>query len=249
MYITVNIKMTPTNTEPLDCACVIHGTGYDWEYVERLYNMLNRHLTRPIRFHVYTEAERPVPDHMIKHSLADWGFAGPKKSWWYKLQLFNTQHHQGPLLYFDLDVVIVKNIDWIWKLNLKHFWAVRDFKYLWKPNCTTSNTSIMWWDTTKYQNVWNTVIDQNIDFFVKKYRGDQDFISAVIPEGQRRFFNTDWIKSWRWQCLDGGFSFSKRKYIEPDTGTNIDKNLGILIFHGLPKQHEITDQIIATHWQ
>jgi hypothetical protein len=33
-----------------DCACVIHGTGYDWQYVEKLYNMLSRNLPNGIRF-------------------------------------------------------------------------------------------------------------------------------------------------------------------------------------------------------
>jgi hypothetical protein len=50
-----------------DCACVIHGTGYDWQYVDKLYNMLTRHLPQGIRFHVYTEEHRSVPSHMIKH--------------------------------------------------------------------------------------------------------------------------------------------------------------------------------------
>jgi hypothetical protein len=50
-----------------DCACVIHGTGYDWQYVEKLYNMLSTTFAQGIRFHVYTEAHRPVPSHMIKH--------------------------------------------------------------------------------------------------------------------------------------------------------------------------------------
>ena len=66
-----------------DCACVIHGTGYDWQYVEKLYNMLSRNLPNGIRFHVYTEATRPVPDHMIKHALQEWpGIAGPQREWW-----------------------------------------------------------------------------------------------------------------------------------------------------------------------
>ena len=56
----------------IDCACVIHGSGYKWEYVEKLYNMLNRGLRNRMRLHVYTEADRPVPDHMVKHVLEDW---------------------------------------------------------------------------------------------------------------------------------------------------------------------------------
>jgi len=239
----------PTNTTPLDCACVIHGTGYDWIYVERLYSMLCRHLSRPVTLHVYTEEDRAVPSHMIKHVLQDWGFGGLKKSWWYKLQLFNTEHHQGPLLYFDLDVVIANNIDWIWQLNQRPFWSIKDFKYLWKPSFTGSNTSVMWWDTMKYRHVWQTVVDQDIDFFVRKYRGDQDYISDVIPVAQRRFFHTEWVKSWRWQCLDGGFDFARRKYLTPGTGTTIDNDTSILIFHGHPKPHEIADSVIVNHWQ
>lgn len=238
-----------TNTQPLDCACVIHSDGYDWTYVDRLYNMLCRNLTRPVRLHVYTEADRPVPDHMIKHCLQDWGFAGPKKSWWYKLQLFNTEHHLGPMLYFDLDVVIANNIDWIWQLNLRHFWSIRDFKYLWKHNWTGSNTSVMWWDTAQYQHVWKTVIDQDIDFFVHKYRGDQDFVSDVIPVTHRRFFHSDWVKSWKWECVDGGFNFARKKYQLPGTGTNIHNDTSILIFHGRPKPHEISDVTVIKHWQ
>jgi len=242
-------QMIPANNDPLDCACVIHGDGYTWDYVDRLYSMLCRHLSRPVKLHVYTEADRPVPAHMIKHVLADLHSSGAVKSWWHKLQLFNPAHHCGPLLYFDLDTVITKNIDWIWQLNLRYFWAVRDFKYLWKNNCTTSNTSVMWWNTEDYTYVWNTVTDQGIDSACAKYRGDQDFVSAVIPQERRRFFNTDWVKSWRWQALNGGFNFSKRKYLAPDTGTVVDADTGILVFHGHPKPHEISDTVVLSHWQ
>ena len=84
---------------PIDCACVIHGSGYDWIYVDRLYSMLSRHISRGIRLHVYTEPGRPVPPHMIRHDLQEWaGVSGRKQSWWYKMQLFNPAHHQGQLL-------------------------------------------------------------------------------------------------------------------------------------------------------
>ena len=60
-------------TKHVDCACVIHGKAYDWRYVERLYNMLSRNLDREVRMHVYTEHDRSVPPHMVKHILDDWG--------------------------------------------------------------------------------------------------------------------------------------------------------------------------------
>jgi len=69
--------MSKKNPGRIDCACVIHGSGYDWSYVERLYNMLCRNLHAEVRLHVYTEHDRSVPPHMVKHILTDWGIAGP----------------------------------------------------------------------------------------------------------------------------------------------------------------------------
>jgi len=234
---------------PIDCACVIHGTDYSWTYVERLYNMLNRHITPGIRLHVYTEADRPVPKLMIKHVLTEWNITRPNRGWWYKMQLFNPAHYAGPLLYFDLDTVIVGNIDWIWQQPPEYFWAVRDFKYLWSPNHTGINSSVMWWNTHHFQNLWYTFIQQDLATNMQQYRGDQDYISATIPENQRRFFDITRVQSWRWQCLDGGYDFHKRQHQAPGTGTQFPDNTSIMVFHGNPKPEQITDQTVLNHWQ
>jgi hypothetical protein len=199
--------------------------------------------------HVYTEADRPVPSPMIKHTLVEWPTIQSGKSWWYKMQLFNSEHHAGPLLYFDLDTVIVGNIDWIWQLSFEYFWAIRDFKYLWRPNFTGVNSSVMWWDTTKYQYIWNNLLQQNLSNIMLKYRGDQDFISDTIAENQRRFFDPEQVKSWRWQCLDGGYDFHKKRYWHPGKGTEYFEKTSILVFHGNPKPFEINDPIIDQYWK
>lgn len=236
-------------TTPIHCACLIHGDGYTWDYVDRLYNMIVRNISRPVVMHVYTEDSRTVPSPYIKHTLIDWGISGPKKSWWYKLQIFNCNHYSGPLLYFDLDTVITGNIDWIWRLNLNYFWTVRDFKYLWRVNYSGSNSSVMWWNTSKYDHIWKQVKTQKITDFFRKYHGDQDYITAAIPLSERRFLNTDWVKSWRWQCLDGGFNFKRRTYITPGAGTCIGHDTSILVFHGNPKPHEVSDITIVQYWK
>ena len=97
-------KKTVALSQPLNCACVIHGDAYSFDYVDKLYSMLSRNFSIPIVLHVYTESHRIVPAHYIKHNLVEWPkIFGPKKSWWYKLQLFDRTHHSGNLLYFDLD--------------------------------------------------------------------------------------------------------------------------------------------------
>lgn len=237
-------------TQTIDVACVIHGSGYDWCYVERLHNMVSRNLTCPIRFHVYTEPGRFVPSPWIKHELELWpGVSGPKKSWWYKMQLFNTQHHRGPLLYFDLDVVIVDSIDWITQLSTKYFWAVKDFKYLWRPASSNVNSSVMWWDTGNFENVWLDFSNRNINEILKRYRGDQDYINERITPTHRRLFSEQKIQSWRWQAHDGGMNFKTHRPKIPDQGTLLEKNTSILVFHGQPKPHQIcNDPVIAQNW-
>ena len=240
-----------TTTKTIDCACVIHGDAYSWDYVERLYNMLTRHLTPTVRLHVYTEAGRSVPAPLIKHTLEDWGFGGNKKSWWYKMQLFNSEHHTGPIMYFDLDTVIVANIDWIWQTPLAYFWAVRDFKYLWRSTFYGINSSVMWWDTTKYAYVWEKFKTQNINHVMTKYRGDQDFITDAVPLQHRKSFDLDRVQSWRWQCLDGGYNFEKKQHLAPGAGTHLLPSTSVMIFHGNPKPHQVLmqDIIVQQHWQ
>ena len=233
---------------PVDCACVIHGDAYDWSYVERLHNMLQRNLSHGVRLHMFTEATRPVPAPMIKHTLLDWGIGGPKKSWWYKMQLFNQQNHAGAFLYFDLDVIIVDNIDWIVNLPLRHFWSVKDFKYLWRPTHASVNSSVMWWDTKLYDHVWRDFLRQNLHEIIKQYRGDQDYINMAISDSHRRYMDSERVKSWRWQCLDGGYNFANRMYRTPGSGTSLPENTSVLIFHGNPKPHKLHDFVIQQHW-
>jgi hypothetical protein len=242
-------KIKNTELTEIDCACVIHGDVYDWSYVDKLYNMLDRHISAPIRLHVYTEGHRLVPAPMIKHDLADWGISGPRRSWWYKMQLFNTAHHAGPLLYFDLDTVIVNNIDWIFGLSLQHFWTVRDFKYLWRPTHQGVNSSIMWWDTRQFDYVWKNFAQKDLAYIMKQNQGDQDYITRAIDSRNLRFFNTNSVKSWRWQCVDGGYDFKQRIYKTPNSGTTITADTSVLIFHGRPKPDQIADPAVLCHWQ
>jgi hypothetical protein len=234
---------------PINCACVIHGTAYDWTYVDRLYNMLCRHITAGVVLHVYTEADRPVPAPYVKHSLIEWDIQVPRKAWWYKMQLFDPDHYRGPLLYFDLDIVIVNNIDWIWKQNPVNFWAVRDFKYLWKPSFTGINSSVMWWNTENFAYVWQNFKQLDLAKVMREYHGDQDFLTEFITHDRRRFLDPDRVRSWRWQCVDGGYDFRLKTSKKPGIGTCLTPLDSVLVFHGKPKPCQIQDSVIQQNWR
>lgn len=237
------------NFQYVDCACLIHGDRYPIEYVTKLYNMLVRSFSIPVRFHVYTESHRNIPSNFIKHELIDWGFGGARSSWWYKLQLFNPAHHNGTMIYFDLDTVIANSLDWMLLLPTdSYLWAVRDFKYLWRPGSRTINSSVMMWDTTQHENIWSEITKSNIDRLRGQFFGDQDYINELVKQPTLKFFDERKVLSWRWQALDGGYCFKTRKYLAPYSGTKVDYDASILIFHGDPKPDDVSDPYILERW-
>ncbi len=244
-------KKNRTRTDQVtDCACVIHSSGYDWIYVERLHNMLNRWMPGGARLHVFTEHDRSVPPHMVKHVLEDWpGIAGPKKSWWYKIQMFNPAHHLDNFLYFDLDCVIVADLTWMTQLHTDYFWTLKDFRYLQRPSWNSMNSSVMWWNVSKFSWVWDEFNRQGHDTVIRRWPGDQDFINATIDHNKKRYFDVKRFQSWRWQAWDGGMNFQLRKQNTPGAGTHIDPDACALIFHGQPKPHQIQDPIIENFWK
>ena len=97
--------------------CMKWGNKYGPEYVNILHNMVKRNMTQPFRFICLTEHpegidsdvdvlplpafEDPAPEY-YKHCQA-----------WRKLSLFDEPLYdiQGKILFLDLDVVIIDNID------------------------------------------------------------------------------------------------------------------------------------------
>jgi hypothetical protein len=186
---------------------------------------------------------------MIKHVLHDWpGIAGPKKSWWYKMQMFEPGRVSGRLLYFDLDTVIVDNIDWMQGLDARFFWSIRDFRHLWRPSWKGMNSSVMLWDTTRFGWIWKEFQQNDVKTQARLFHGDQDFLNSVLTERDLKFMDESLIKSWRWQIKDGGMDMKTRVYRRPDAGSVLLPGVKILIFHGSPKPHDVHDPIIDQNW-
>ena len=236
---------------PVDCACVLHGDKYDWLYVERLDSMLRRNFSCPVNLHVWTEQSRTVPAGIVHHPLEEWmGISGPRQSWWYKMQMFDPRHAvEGRIFYFDLDVVIVGNLDWVIDLDTDRFWTVRDFRYLWNPKRYAINSSIMIWDNSKFDWIWKEFAQRGIESVVQRYPGDQDYLTRAIPEDVVGYLPEDRVRSWRWQVLDGGYDHRLKAYRTPGTGPEITEQDCVIVFHGDPKPAQVDYPQILTHWR
>lgn len=232
-----------------DCACVIHGDAYAWSYVDNLLIMLRRHLHKDVRLHVFTESWRDVPEPYVRHDLVVWPQAqGPRGAWWNKLQLFGPGHFSGPVIYFDLDVVLVDDIRWLQDLDTQYFWAIRDWRWLWKANWTGINSSVMYWNAPDWTWIWDRVQEQGLDKIRSRHPGDQDWLTETVALTHRRFFEQQRIQSWRWQVHDGGMDMHTRRYRRPGAGAVIPPDTSIVVFHGRPKPHQIELPWIRRHW-
>jgi hypothetical protein len=233
----------------LDCACVIHGDRYPWLYVERLHSMLERNLSTPMRLHVFTEPHRPMPNHMIRHDLVEWPeVSQTRRAWWYKMQMFDPRHELGRVLYFDLDVVISASLDWILDLDPVKFWAIQDWRRIWRPKWDGINSSMMYWDHAQHHNIWTKFCDQEFSVMIRQYHGDQDLLSEVIPRDCRAYFDHDLVRSWRWEIKDGGIDTRTRRYLRPGTGSTVPPGTAVMVFHGNPKPHDTHDPVIHQLW-
>ena len=107
----------------------------------------------------------------------------------------------------------------------------------------------MIWDTNLYNWIWRDFLTKNINATVKLHHGDQDYLTSVLNPNDLRFFDANLVKSWRWQCKDGGLNMKTRLYNKPDTGTSVDPSTTIMVFHGKPKPHEISDSVVDQYWK
>ena len=107
---------------------------------------------------------------------------GEPEGHWEKVKLF--QYHFGKTLYLDLDVVIQKDVDRLFKYLDKHpmicytYWKREDFPYhkdkRWSYNYLSNfNSSVMLWEDARHiYEYWKK--DQ--DYYMVKYAGDDRFL-------------------------------------------------------------------------
>lgn len=165
------------------------------------------------------------------------------------MQLFNPEHFDGDMLYLDLDVVVARDLDFVKTSPTNYLWAIRDFKYLQSRHANAINSSMMWFNVTNFAWIWQKFTQEDFVTVIKSYPGDQDYLAAVLDVNQRRFFENKYFESYRWQCLDGGFDFHKRKHLRPGSGVKIADDTALVVFHGKPKPHEVQHPVIVQLWK
>ena len=228
----------------VNVVCVNWGTKYSTDYVLRLYHMVKNNTSRKFKMYCLTDNVDAYKDPIIPVKL-DLGFEG----WWNKMQLFKTNTlPKGQYLYFDLDVVIVDNIDCFF--DFEGFGITRDFI---NPDQgllggKEYNSSVMRF--TQNEDLWNYFLanqsawikaQQKVPFF-----GDQNVISSFLNiTGFNKAFPDEWI----WSFKIGGIR--GRRPLEPFKffGAKIPSQGKVCVFHGKPNPKDVKLDWVKEYWE
>ena len=229
--------------------CVNWGNKYGVEYTLRLYNMVKRNTTKDFKFYVLTDNVNYYDKHSnITAVELDTDLVG----WWNKLLLFKKGTlPDGEYLYFDLDVVIVGNIDCLFEHG--PFAITRDFI---RPDAgllpgPEYNSSILKFDNRTTNGIWLHYINnkklwqsyqKEVHFF-----GDQNVISHYV-NAYPSFLNVfpdELIWSYKKGVERGKTAGDRSRYF----GETIPPNGRVCVFHGEPSPDKVQTDWVKKHWQ
>jgi hypothetical protein len=233
-------------TDKITVLCVRFGNLYGRQYVERLRNMVSRHITVPYKFCCLTDDQHPIEGVETIYQPN----AGYRKGWWHKVHMFDPSLNLGNrVLYFDLDVVVHKNID---KLVLDYdqeFLGIRDFNRKFYSSWKYLNSSVMSWVHGSQNHIWN---DYKRDIAsAQKLQGDQDWIWKT-SSNRIKFWPDEWIQSYKWEIRsknDLVVEHGKRKFKIIKDDTKIPPDCCVSVFHGDPKPQDIQDKFVIDNWR
>jgi len=191
--------------------CVYWGNKYDIAYVHALKEMVERNLTIPHEF-------KCITTNKIEGVQTVLPFV-PYSGWWQKIGLFAPYVASGPSIYFDLDVVITGNIDYLVKFTNSFSapanWAASGYGGI--------QSSVMCWPGN-----WNLPYTEfNYQIHRERYWGDQEYLTQLLDDDWQKIPH---VGSYKYHC----------KQLIPD-------DLKVIAFHGKPDPHEVTDPWILPY--
>lgn len=165
----------------LTVVCIKVGTKYNADYVNKLQNMVSRHLTIPHDFICITDDHVDVNCKCILPELND--------GWWTKLTLFKKDPYgiEGKILFLDLDIVIRENIDCFAQYQ-SDFIIIKDWLM------PMFNSSVFLLEAGTRSKVWESYIKDPETAKVYAKGGDQHWIT-LHAKGET--WPDDWIKSYK----------------------------------------------------
>jgi len=245
--VEVPVVSVPVNDpNKVTVLCVRYGTKYGRDYVERLRNMVARHMTIPYEFVCLTDDTIPIEG---VRSIVQPG-AGYAKLWWQKVHMFDPALPiQGKIIFFDLDVVIHANIDKLLAFADRNFVGIHDFNRAFHSNWMNLNSSVMAWTHGTQSHVWEQFKANPRD--AQRLHGDQDWIWKTSKH-IIKFWPKEWVQSYKWEIRkreELTMSSGKRQFKQVDHTVEVNPACCVTVFHGDPKPQDVQDKFVVDNWR
>ncbi len=218
----------------INIVCVAYGSKYTMDYVQTLYNMVSRNITKDFKFICFSDnnvLKRNVSNEIEVRQFPRHDFNG----WFNKLQLFNPENGlEGVSLYFDLDVVILENIDCFCEFGEDNTFAMLNEFNLAK----WYQSSIMKFDIrTANRLVYAPYILERTKF--RKHHGDQTIITELVKkQPESKNFPNEWTFSAKW------YDRKRPRFHKTKWTFERYPNTKVAVFHGKPDPHELKNKEI-----
>ena len=145
--------------------CIKWGESYDVEYVNNLYCMVKRNISLPFRFICLTDNFKGL----LSDIEAKPFYNSQLKGWWSKIEIFRKPLYdfEGPMLFIDLDMLIVDNIDCFFTYYDDFFCMKEDFKTHGFSSC------VMRLPVNEYSHIYDNLDLSKIDHAL--HHSDKNF--------------------------------------------------------------------------
>jgi len=180
--------------------CINWGPKYGADYVNRLYGMVARNLTPPFRFTCFTDSTAGLRSEVDAQPLPPLDVEMPTGTFgiWPKARLWGDQLSDlsGPVLFFDLDLVIVGSLDPFFEFgNPQDVILARNPAV---PFERLGQTSLFRFPVGHLKPLQD-VFRADPQGIADKYRYEQRLVSRQCPGGFR-FWPRSWVKTFKQHC-------------------------------------------------
>ena len=208
--------------------CMKWGTLYSPDYVNKLFCMVRRNLTKPFDFYCLTDDAFGIRSEIIVKALPE--VYVPEKnqvSPWRKLGMFSKDLYGigGRTLFLDLDLVIINNIDELFDYTDK-FAIIENWT---QKGHGIGNSSVYCFNASEYSFVLDAY-NKDPEQAVENHDNEQIFLSKQLVN-EIRFFPDTWFRSFKRHCIAPGFMRFFKSPLLP-------KEAKIIVFHGQPRPHQ-----------
>ena len=239
--------------------CIKWGEKFGVEYVNKLYNAVQRNLSLKHRFICLTDDAEGIVAGVETFDIP----RADLKICWNKLALFDRGIHniEGQILFLDLDVVIVKPIDDLFLfqpeskfVSIKE-WVSVDYAL---PDMSPFNASAMRFDVGAYPFIVEefykerdvTLIEEIFFDEAASKLGQSEKVTYNDLEGfPPRVFNGD--QEWEYYML---YKNNVKVDYYPEGWLasyryGFDSKARVIVFHGEPKPEQVSDEIVMRNWR